>query len=55
MTARWSGAVLDRSAETPRNRGSVSKLDAGGFPTAPDGQSPEVVFQAGARDVKRRL
>jgi len=36
-------------------RGTVSKLDAGGFPTAPDGQSPEVVFQASARDVKRRL
>ena len=55
MTARWSGAVLDRSAEMPGTEARSRSWTLAGLPTAPDGQSPEVVFQAGARDVKRRL
>jgi len=55
MTARWSGAVLGRNGGNVASPGSVSKSNAGGFPTALGGQSPKVVFVAGARDAKRRL
>jgi hypothetical protein len=55
MTARWSSAVLGRTAETP-DSGSRSRCRTpAGFPTARGGQSPKVVFVAGARDAKRRL
>jgi hypothetical protein len=51
MTARWSGAVLRQRGGNAPERGWSRSRTLAGFPTAPGGQSPEVVFIASARDV----
>jgi hypothetical protein len=57
MIARWSGVArgirtADRRAAL---REAISTSNVGGFPTALERRSPEVMFATGARDVKRRL
>jgi hypothetical protein len=42
MTARWSGVPANEGGDAPFGR--ISKRNAGGFPTALGGQSPESVF-----------
>jgi hypothetical protein len=42
MTARWSGVLANEGGDAPFGR--ISKQNAGGFPTALGGQSPESVF-----------
>ena len=57
MIARWSGVA--RGYRTAERRTAlqkaISKSNVGGFPTALERRSPEVMFAMGARDVKRRL
>jgi hypothetical protein len=56
MTARWSGAVLGRNGGNAAL--SAAGLEAECWRVSPrrfGGQSPKVMFVAGARDVKRRL
>jgi hypothetical protein len=57
MTARWSGAVLGRNGGNAAFPAvGLDVEDAGGFTHGRfGGQSPKVMFVAGARDVKRRL
>jgi len=57
MIARWSGVARGQRTAERRTalQKAISKSNVGGFPTALERRSPEVMFAMGARDVKRRL
>jgi len=51
MTERWSGVFLESRRKRLRQRGGSRRRTPRGLPQALGGQSPKMVFAAGARDV----